>query len=463
METTLDTSQGEDARSLQTPTAAELANMLDPAPLRIARIDMEHMELQLQDGTRLPLARLSAESGLDGDVHLEAELQSPPQLTQAHAQVEPGVVEGRLLGMDAGVASPAYPVSTNLVLTNLGNMMIQDTAAALWEAWEERNARRSAMRDLVMQNMMALPHMLAGVQATDTAREVKMEDSSNDKLPVMGFEKTSLIDYPGHTASVIFFGGCNLRCPYCHNKELACMELRRKPLELILIYLEQERVKHVVLTGGEPTLYINNAEFKRLVSKLDARGVAIKLDTNGTVVSISTLGKPFRYFALDYKMPVHLYGERLGLNNSSVTTFQRNIAWVVEANNAAALRHGSVAGELRTTVHRKLLSPADLIVMRAYLDGVGYTSSSIGLYGSWFLQQYRKCEGFDPELQDTATYTDEELAELAMEVGAVARGVSDELYQKTVTRAYEMYLKACDCIQGTAAVDEDTFRTLKSL
>ena len=39
-------------------------------------------------------------------------------------------------------------------------------------------------------------------------------------MKICGFNKTTLLDYPGRVACTIFLGGCNFRCPFCQNGAL---------------------------------------------------------------------------------------------------------------------------------------------------------------------------------------------------------------------------------------------------
>lgn len=102
-------------------------------------------------------------------------------------------------------------------------------------------------------------------------------------LNIAGFEKTSLIDYPGKLSAVVFTHGCNMRCAYCHNPELVidpvCSDRLYAPTK-ILEYLARRKGKldAVVITGGEPLLYDDLNSFIIRVKKL---GYLVKLDTNG--------------------------------------------------------------------------------------------------------------------------------------------------------------------------------------
>ncbi|HON24151.1 MAG TPA: anaerobic ribonucleoside-triphosphate reductase activating protein, partial [Syntrophales bacterium] len=102
-------------------------------------------------------------------------------------------------------------------------------------------------------------------------------------MKIGGFQKFSLIDYPGMISAVVFTQGCNFRCPYCHNPEL--VDPRRFgatiPAGDILEFLAGRRGKldAVVVTGGEPTMQGDLFEFMK---DIKAMGFLVKLDTNGS-------------------------------------------------------------------------------------------------------------------------------------------------------------------------------------
>ena len=82
-----------------------------------------------------------------------------------------------------------------------------------------------------------------------------------------GFQKTSLIDYPGHISSVVFTRGCNFRCPYCYNPELVYPEQYVELLDKdkVLSYLANYKKDAVVITGGEPTIQEDILPFAKLL------------------------------------------------------------------------------------------------------------------------------------------------------------------------------------------------------
>ena len=99
---------------------------------------------------------------------------------------------------------------------------------------------------------------------------------------ILGFQKLTLLDYPRHTACTVFTGGCNLRCPFCHNAVLVTETDTCEPVpeEEIFSYLEKRKklLDGVAVTGGEPLIQAGIEDFLR---KVKAMGYSVKLDTNG--------------------------------------------------------------------------------------------------------------------------------------------------------------------------------------
>jgi len=101
-------------------------------------------------------------------------------------------------------------------------------------------------------------------------------------MNIRGIYKTSLIDFPGKISTVLFSGGCNMRCRFCHNPDLACnwqdLELSSNEEALDIISRRKKVIDGVTISGGEPTLSKNIDSFIRQIKSL---GLAVKLDSNG--------------------------------------------------------------------------------------------------------------------------------------------------------------------------------------
>ncbi|EMS78363.1 MULTISPECIES: anaerobic ribonucleoside-triphosphate reductase activating protein [Desulfotignum] len=103
-------------------------------------------------------------------------------------------------------------------------------------------------------------------------------------MHIGGFQKNSLIDFPGTISCVVFTMGCNFICPYCHNPELAAGPANgtgRLDTTDIFSFLTARKglVDGVVITGGEPCLQKNLMDF---IQQIKQMGLAVKLDTNGS-------------------------------------------------------------------------------------------------------------------------------------------------------------------------------------
>ncbi|MGI6423629.1 MAG: anaerobic ribonucleoside-triphosphate reductase activating protein [Candidatus Dojkabacteria bacterium] len=133
---------------------------------------------------------------------------------------------------------------------------------------------------------------------------------------IAGFQKSTLLDYPGKVAAILFTYGCNLRCEYCHNPELVILPCKKETIiteEEIFSFLKERRslLDAVVITGGEPTLQKDLIPF---IKKIKSMGYLVKLDTNGTnskiVKKILDLDI-VDYWAMDVKYEKEMYKQNL--------------------------------------------------------------------------------------------------------------------------------------------------------
>lgn len=176
------------------------------------------------------------------------------------------------------------------------------------------------------------------------------------KLPIGGFQKQSLIDYPGNISAIVFTRSCNFRCAYCHNPELVLPEqiknAKRFNTEKILKWINnnQKLLDAVVVTGGEPTLHGSLPDFINLLKQM---GLKIKLDTNGTnpeMLKQLIRDKHLDYIAMDVKAPLELlkYQKIVGKNFNSAL-----MAKVIESVDI--LKSEVIEYEFRTTLDSSLV------------------------------------------------------------------------------------------------------------
>ena len=195
-------------------------------------------------------------------------------------------------------------------------------------------------------------------------------------MKICGLNKTTLLDYPGCVSATIFVGGCNFRCPFCHNGDLVLCsnELPKYTEEELFSFLKKRKnvLEGVCVTGGEPTLYNELPEF---IKKIKALGYKVKLDTNGSnpkMLKELMKEKLVDYVAMDVKAPIHNYNKVCG-----VTVDVEKIKESVEF-----LKEKSVPHEFRTTLVKELHSKEDVLEIGKWISGAE----------NYYLQSYQETD-----------------------------------------------------------------------
>ncbi|PLX82367.1 MAG: anaerobic ribonucleoside-triphosphate reductase activating protein [Desulfuromonas sp.] len=227
-------------------------------------------------------------------------------------------------------------------------------------------------------------------------------------MHVKGFQGTSLLDYPGRIASLVFFGGCNLTCPFCHNPTLVTdpKQYPDFPLEALLEELRQRSsfIDGVVISGGEPTV---DAGLIPLLRKIRALGLLVKLDTNGlaprVMKEILTEGL-VDFVALDLKTDPKRYGE---LHSAPVdlSALEKSARLILER---------APDYEIRTTCVPGFVEEPDIDAIGALVCGAR----------TWVLQQFQPRHA----LAETSRETDPHPPQRLEAFAELARG-----YARTVT------------------------------
>jgi len=175
----------------------------------------------------------------------------------------------------------------------------------------------------------------------------------------------TLLDFPGKVACTVFTGGCNFRCPFCHNA-LLVTKLPEKPdytEDEILSFLEKRigLLDGVAITGGEPLL---NPDIGDFIRKIRDMGYAVKLDTNGSfperlkaIVSEGLVD----YVAMDIKNRREKYAETVGLKNLDLSKIEESVEF---------LKSGAVDYEFRTTVVKQFHTVEDIRAAAEWISGV---------------------------------------------------------------------------------------------
>jgi len=133
---------------------------------------------------------------------------------------------------------------------------------------------------------------------------------------IKAIQGISLLDFPGKISAVVFIGGCNFRCPFCHNSDLVIPEkVRSVPnisIEKAIEEISKRRklIDGVTITGGEPLLF---PELRGLVKRVKELGLEVKVDTNGAFPSrLESLLNLVDYIAMDIKTSPDKYSLATG-------------------------------------------------------------------------------------------------------------------------------------------------------
>lgn len=178
-------------------------------------------------------------------------------------------------------------------------------------------------------------------------------------MKIGGYQKSSLVHFPGKVAAVIFTQGCCWRCPYCHNRSLVFPTRFQPstPVEEIFdhLLLRREELDGVVVTGGEPTLQPDLTDFLRQVRQM---GYQIKLDTNGSqpnVLARLLQENLLDYIAMDIKGPLSEYARFTGCEVDT-GPIELSVELIKQSNIPYEFRTTLVGG-LHESAHIEQLAP----------------------------------------------------------------------------------------------------------
>jgi pyruvate formate lyase activating enzyme len=215
---------------------------------------------------------------------------------------------------------------------------------------------------------------------------------------IAGFQKMTLLDYPGKIAALIFTQGCNFACGYCHNPEMI-PRLRilpeRPELEpaWILKFLKTRKglLDGVVISGGEPTLQKDLVAF---IEKIKKMGFLVKLDTNGSHPEV--LKKLLKKNLLDYiamDLKAALAGYPGLVKNKCEKAIQTSIRLIMKSG---------IDYEFRSTILPRCHKKSDIKAMGKMIQGAT----------QWYLQSFRPIKTLDRSFQKEQPFSNKELYEL---------------------------------------------------
>ena len=215
---------------------------------------------------------------------------------------------------------------------------------------------------------------------------------------IKSFLGTSVIEFPDKISSVVFIGGCNLRCPFCHNLDLVLPALIKKipdiPQSEIIDELKNRKgfIDGVSFTGGEPLL---SPELPDFIKKIKEEvKIDVKIDTNGTLPGKLREVLPFvDYIAMDVKTSPLKYPLATG-DKAEFKDVEKSIEIIKETKNY----------EFRTTMVPGIVNK----------DDIKKICEQTGKVKKYVLQNFRNVKTLSPEFSEIESYTDVYIEETAL-------------------------------------------------
>ncbi|MFH1841494.1 MAG: anaerobic ribonucleoside-triphosphate reductase activating protein [Candidatus Nealsonbacteria bacterium] len=217
-------------------------------------------------------------------------------------------------------------------------------------------------------------------------------------INIGGFQKNTLIDYPGRLAATIFLSGCNFRCPFCYSSELVLPEkIKLQPKiseEEIFNFLKERQglLEGVVVCGGEPTIQKKLPSF---IKKIKEMGYLVKLDTNGSNPKMlnNLISKELlTYVAMDIKAPKEKYEKVVGK--------KINVKEVEKSINI--LKESRIDYEFRTTIIPVFHKKEDILKIANWISPAK----------KYYLQNFRPEKTVDKKFEKIKPYPEEQLLEI---------------------------------------------------
>lgn len=185
----------------------------------------------------------------------------------------------------------------------------------------------------------------AQAKLIEKAREYSSVETNSEDIKFYGLQKLTLLDFPGNMAATVFTGGCNFRCPFCHNRSLVFLNENETEISsddiVEYVSMRNKVLDGICITGGEPLLHPGLKDF---IKKIRNLGLKVKLDTNGSNFDgLKQLveEKLVDYVAMDIKNCPNKYSETIGMSDFDLSEVEKSKNYLLENH---------VDYEFRTTV-----------------------------------------------------------------------------------------------------------------
>ncbi len=198
--------------------------------------------------------------------------------------------------------------------------------------------------------------------------------------PIYDITPLTMLDYPEHLATIIWFAGCSMRCSYCYNPKIVLAKSGLKSIADLFTFLKKRQglLDAVVLSGGECTDY---HDILNLCIQIQKLGYKIKIDTNGAnpqIIQKLIDKNVVDFIALDYKAPEYKFKQITNVNHFN--KFSQSLDIIIQSKTCF---------EVRTTVHNALLNEKDITAIANDLIKRNYTNT-------YYLQKFVQTKTLQP-------------------------------------------------------------------
>ena len=223
-------------------------------------------------------------------------------------------------------------------------------------------------------------------------------------MHIAGFNPNSFVDYPDNISAVVFIGGCNMNCWYCHNKSILNISDFYEKAEITeKIFKRRDFLDAVVITGGEPTLE-NEEELTEFIKLIKSYNLKVKLDTNGTNHEMLKRLLPLLdYVAMDIKAPLEKYNIISIIDEEKINSIKNSISLLIKSNKDY---------EFRTTFAPNL-SQQDILEIAELIKGCK----------KYYLQQYVPIDDNEKLRAHPPSLITDTVEKVKQKVPCIARGI----------------------------------------
>lgn len=226
-------------------------------------------------------------------------------------------------------------------------------------------------------------------------------------MKIGGYLKTSVIEWPGKVAAVVFTSGCNFRCPYCHNPQLVNEERGYEDESDVSILKDLEKRKKwldaVVITGGEPTLQPDLIDF---LTRVKVLGLKVMIETNGSMPKVIARLLDCHIvdcFAIDVKAPLdENYAKTTRYKDTEIQEKIKKLLKMVDKSG--------IPFELRTTVVPGIHDEKTIKKIARQIKQLTMSHQPLNI--KWFLQTFQPKNCLDPKFNKTKPYSLKEMEEM---------------------------------------------------